>query len=509
MKVILIYPPRRYWPFINEQDNYLLPQWLVCLGAYLRKHQVDVKLIDCMPLRLGWRSLAQRIEEEKPDVVGVGESHALYSDEALRLLKIVKKSDSSITTVGGGIHFTNLAEEILKKHHYVDFIVRGEGEETFLELLKELNSPHKNFKKVRGLAFREGNNVIINPPRPLIDNLDELPIPAYDMVPMDKYGTSRYLFSPGGTTIHHSRGCTSRCSFCIWWTQMAERKQMKNGEILFPKWRTKSVERTLEEIDILYRKYNKKCLIFVDDSWNINPQWNESFADELIKRKYKLNWFAFMRVDCILRDLENGIFEKLVKSGLSHISIGIERVEDETVSEWKKNFSTRDTLKKCIQTIRDKFPQVFIQGTFIVGTRNETKDSMWAQFQFAKELKLDYPAFHPLTPVPGTEMWKIYREKKWLEITDFTKYDWTTPVVSSKYMSREEIEDTLVEMNLKYTTISWLLKGLLSPYKYKRRMYIWWTLVTIKVLLGMLRVKANPLKWENIVELKKPDWYDS
>lgn len=509
MKVILVYPPRRYWPFINDEDNYLLPQWLVCLGAYLRKHNIDVKLIDCMPLKLGWRSLAQKIKEEKPDVVGVGESHALYADEALKFMKMVKEIDPSIITVGGGIHFTTLADEILKQHKYVDFIVRGEGEKTFLELLKELDSPHKNFRSVSGLAFREDDNVVINPPRPLIENLDELPLPAYDMVPMDKYGTSRYLFSPGGTTIHHSRGCTSGCSFCVWWTQMAERKKTEDGEVLFPRWRTKSVEKTLEEIEILYRVYNKRCLIFVDDSWNINPYWNDAFAEEIIRRRYKLNWFAFMRVDCILRDLENGIFEKLVASGLSHISIGVERVEDETVKEWKKDFSTQEKLRKCIHTIRKKYPQVFIQGTFIVGTRNETKESMWAQFRFAKELKLDYPAFHPLTPVPGTELWKMYRDNGWLETTDFTKYDWSTPVVSSEHMTKEEIEDTLVEMNLKYTTPLWLIKGLLSPYKYKRRMYIWWTIVTLKVLFGMLKVRINPLKWENIVSLRKPEWYDS
>jgi anaerobic magnesium-protoporphyrin IX monomethyl ester cyclase len=150
MKVLLVYPPRRIWPFINEGDNYLLPQSLVCLGAYLRERGLDVKIIDCMPLKLGWKSLSNLIREEKPDVVGVGESHAVYIDEALKLIKLVKEINPKIITVGGGGHFTNLAEEIMSSFPYLDFIVRGEGERSFYELLEAI-SLRKGFDKVKGL----------------------------------------------------------------------------------------------------------------------------------------------------------------------------------------------------------------------------------------------------------------------------------------------------------------------------------------------------------------------
>jgi len=506
MRVLLVYPPRRIWPFINEGDNYLLPQSLVCLAAYLRERGVDVKIVDCMPLKIGWRSLANLIKSEKPDVVGVGESHAVYIDEALKLVKLVKEIDDKIITVGGGGHFTNLSQEIMASFPYIDFIVRGEGEETFYKLIEAI-SLKKGFDRINGIVYREGDKIIINPPASLIEDLDSLPLPAYDMVPMELYGKAKYLFSPGGITIHHSRGCTSRCSFCVWWTQMAERKNLDGKEVLFPRWRTKSVGKIMEEIEILYKKYNKRCLIFVDDSWNIDPKWNEEFADELIRRKFKLNWFAFMRIDCILRDEELGIFEKLVRAGLSHISIGIERVEDEELMKMKKPFYKREITERCIKLIRKKYPQVFIQGTFIVGTRGETKDSLWAQFKFAKKLKIDYPAFHPLTPVPGTEIYEIYKKNNWLEITDFSYYDWMTPVASSLYMKREEIEDEIVKMNLKYVRVPWLLRGLLSPHTYKRRMYMWWLLTSLKVLWETTKARLNPLHWENIAGLKKPEWY--
>lgn len=507
MKVFLIYPPRRYWPFISEGDNYLLPQSLVCLGAYLREKGVDVKVIDCMPLKTGWRKLGNIIREEKPHVVGVGESHALYADEALKLVKLTKEIDSRIITVGGGGHFTNLAEEIMSSFPFLDFIVRGEGERAFYNLLEAL-STGKDLEKVRGIVYRRDGQILKNPPEPLIEDLDSLPLPAYDLVPMELYGRAKYLFSPGGITIHHSRGCTSRCSFCVWWTQMAERRFTDGREVLFPRWRTKSVERTMEEIDLLYRKYGKRCLIFVDDSWNIDPRWNDKFADELMRRKYRINWFAFMRVDCILRDEELGIFEKLVRSGLSHISIGIERVDDEDLREMKKPFYRRSETERCIELIRKKYPQVFIQGTFIVGTRNETRESLWKQFEFARRMKIDYPAFHPLTPVPGTEMYEIYKKNRWLEIEDFSKYDWMTPVASSEYMSREEIEEELLKINMRYVRPSWLLRGLLSPYTYKRRMYLWWLKTSINVLFEVMKARLNPLHWESITGLRTPPWYE-
>jgi len=508
MKVLLINPPKYYWPFINEYDNFLLPQSLVCLAAVLRENGIEVKIIDCLPIKLGWKSLAERIREEKPDVVGVGENHALYINESVKLINLVKDISPRIITVAGGAHFTNLAPEYMQNKN-IDFIVRGEGELIFLELLKKISLNKDNFEEIKGIAFRKNGNVVITPPSQLIDNLDSLPLPAYDLVPMDRYGNSRYLFSPGGTTVHHSRGCTSNCKFCVWWTQMAERRIVDGREVLLPRWRTKSVERMIEEIEVLYYQYNKKCLVFVDDSWNINPKWNNDFAESLLKSNLKLNWFAFMRADCILRDEKLGIFEKLVRSGLSHICIGVERAEDEELSNFRKSFYSKDLIRHVCKIIKKKYPSVFLQCTFIVGIQSETRESMFKQMEFARELGADFPAFHPITPVPGTKLWEEVKEKKLLEVTDFSKFDWMTPVMSSRYLSRQEIEDLLIDINQKFLTVRWLLKGLFSPYSYKRRMYIWWFLVLLKVIWEKFIIRLKIFNKKEIIGLQKPKWYDS
>jgi len=508
MKVFLIRGPRYYWPFVNEYDNFLLPQSLVCLAAVLKKSGIDVRVIDCSPLKMGYKSLGNLLRQEEPDIVGVGDSESLYAHEAVRVLSLAKEINPSVITIAGGAHFSNLIRESLENFP-IDFIVKGEGEYTLLELVKELEKTKPDFKMVKGIAFRQDNEIIETPPRGLIENLDELPLPAYEMMPMQDYGKARFLFSPGGITIHHSRGCTNSCKFCIWWVQMAERR-VENGESkLYPRWRTKSVGRTVEEIRLLYHKYKKHFMVFVDDSWNIDARWNEEFAEKLLNENMRLGWSAFMRADLILRDEKSGVFKKLVDSGLSQICVGAERADNADLINMGKNCYSGDIVKECMHILKDKYPQVFRETTFIVGIREESRESMLNQIRYAKEIKADYPAFHPMTPVPGTESWREAKEKGWLEIEDFSKYDWMTPVMPSKYLSRDEIRDLIYLANREFVSISWMIKGLFCPFRVKRDMYIWWLLVVLKIFFSSVAQFINPFKVKEYTNLIKPKWYET
>ena len=506
MKVLILQPPKYFWPYISADDNFLVPQALPCLGAAARAAGHDVRLIDCSPMKLGWKSLAREISAFRPDAVGVGENHALYCHEALKALKLAKEINPSCTTVAGGSHFTNLLEETLA-NSYIDFIAIREGEETFVELLGRIAGGETDFSGVKGIAYRENGTVHITPPRPLIDDLDSLPLPAYDLMPMHLYGTSKYLFSPGGGTIHHSRGCVSNCRFCAWWLQMADTHEENGKRVYKPRWRTKSVARTMEEIRVLAEKFNKRCLVFVDEFWNRDPQWNSDFAAALTAANIGVKWFAFMRADAILRDEKNGIFEKLVRSGLVHVSVGVERVEKDELKKMGKGFYSEGSTVECFHTLRDKYPGVFRQGTFIVGVRSETRETMLAQADFAKKLDLDYPGFHPITPIPGTAFWDEATENKWIEVTDFSEYDWMTPIVSSDFLSRREIEDLLILLNRRFVSFRWFLRGITSKSRYKRNMYIWWLIVTVRIVWDSVK-RLMPVKTRTYTGLVKPRWYD-
>jgi len=510
MKVLLINPPRYYWPYLSEGDNYILPQALPCLAAILRENNIDVKPIDCLPLKMGWKTLERTIEKEQPDVVGVTTSETMFTPEGVKLCELAKKIDPSIKTVAGGAHFSNLAEESVSEYP-IDFIVVGEGEITLLELAKELEKKEQNLKKVDGIVFKKDGDVIRTKPRKLVENLDDLPMPAYDMMPMKEYGKEKLLFSPGGTTIHHSRGCVHNCKFCVWWVQMSQRKLIGGKEVCFPKWRTKSVERTLDEVELLTKKYKKKYLEFVDDTWNVDPAWSGKFADGVKERGLNFNWFGFMRADYILRDEKAGIFKKIADSGLVKLCIGAERALNEDLKMFGKTGYSHDLTKKCFHLLRDKYPQVFRQGTFIVGVRNETKESMRNLLEYAKELDLDFPSFHPITPIPGTELWDTAVRNNWIEEKNYLCFDWLTPVMSSEHMSRKEIFETIAEITRDYIRPSWYLRGITSKYRFKRNLYLWFTAISMRALKDTIRQRiAKKDGVKNVfTELVKPDWYDT
>jgi anaerobic magnesium-protoporphyrin IX monomethyl ester cyclase len=488
----------------------MLPQALPCLAAVLRENDIEVKPIDCLPLKLGWNSLRKRIEKEQPDIVGVCTSETLFVPEGIKACKMVKEINPKILTVVGGTHFSNLAEESLRNNP-IDVVAIGEGEYTLLDVVREAGKSNPDFKNVKGIAFKKNDNVRFTKPRPLIENLDDLPMPAYDLMPMDKYGKTTFLYSPGGTTIHHGRGCTHNCEFCVWWVQMAQRSLKNNKFVCHPKWRTKSVERTLDEIEFLEKKYNKKYLEFTDGTWNVDPNWNKKFAEEYLERGLKTQWFGFMRPDLMLRDEKLGILKKIVDAGLIRVCIGVERAIDSELNEIGKSSYSSDNTKKCFHILRDKYPQVFRQGTFIVGVRNETKESLMRQVKYAKELDLDFPAFHPLTPIPGTAFWEKAKKNNWIEVEDFSHYDWMTPIMSSEHLSRDEIENIIYSMNKEFVSPKWFLKGLTDGERYKRNMYIWWLIISLRIMGSEVKdrvIKSKKGEGDIFHRMIKPKWYD-
>lgn len=510
MRVLIVQPPRKYWPFTSEGDNFLLQQALPALAAPLRDAGMEVHVIDCMPLHIGWRSLADEVKRIDADVICSGENHALYASEALRFFRMCKEVSPRSKTLAGGGHFTNLAHRYVSATSNIDAICIGEGEQTIVEVVKEWAKADPDLSKVDGLAYWDGEKMVRTKPRKLIHDLDTIPMPAYDLMPMHLYGKSRYLFSPGGTTIHHSRGCVSKCSFCAWWTVMADRKYDSDGKAqLAPRWRSKSVDRVFEEVEQLYYRYGKRSYVWVDESWNIDPRFNDAFAERMIRSGMKTKWFAFMRADCIVRDEKKGILEKLVRAGLSHILIGVERAEDDTLSLLDKRFYTGGVAEEAIRIFKTKYPDVFIQATFIVGVKEESPETLQKQVALAKKLDVDFPAFHPITPVPGTPIYDEAIAKGWITEQQFDDFDWLTPVLDSKYMTRDEIAQSLYEMNKQFVNNKWFMRGLLSRVPYKRDMYIWFTKVSAAMAVDAIKQRVNPLNVEHYQQLVTPEWYDS
>lgn len=517
-KILLVRPPRYLWPFVNESDNFLLPLGLPCVAAAIRERLPDIKvvIIDCPPLKIGWKTLGDIIYREKPDIVGAGEE-ALYHHEAVRLFKLTKAINSQIITIAGG-HFFSWMVEFSLKNFPIDIIVRFEGEETLVELIKAFENK-VDLSKVKGIVYRNNGQIIKTPLRPLIEDVNSLPLPAYDLMPMGKYSPLGYLW-PQSATLEHSRGCVDKCNFCSLWTFWGRhlKTDIEKGELeVMPRYRSKSVERTLEEVDIVYKKYNRRYIIWADPTFNVDPKWIDEFCAKLIRRNYKdLYWWAFLRADYLLRDERLGILEKMVKSGLVHPLIGVERACTEDLRKIRKSVYSRDLVKEVFFIFKKKYPQIFRQGTFITCLPFDTRESMLDLVKYAIEIDIDYPAFHPVAPVPGTYLYQEAKESNLLEEKDFTKYDWSTPIMRSKAgLSIENLAKLNMELNKRYVLYRphWLIRGLFSHYKHKRRLYWWFFINTLRMFF--LEVKDSILEKRKFnaitgfMRLKKPSWYNN
>jgi anaerobic magnesium-protoporphyrin IX monomethyl ester cyclase len=290
---------------------------------------------------------------------------------------------------------------------------------------------------------------------------------------------------------------------------MADRREDKDGNIrLVPRWRSKSVDRMMEEVELLYYKYGKRAYVWVDESWNIDPKFNIGFAEKMIESGMKTKWMTFMRADCIVRDHEKGILEAQVRAGLAHILIGVERAEDDNLTELDKRFYTGGVAERAIAIFKENYPEVFIQATFIVGVKNETQDTLARQVELAQRLDVDFPAFHPITPVPGTPIFDDALRNGHITMDDFDDFDWLSPVLDTDYMTRHEIADELYRMNKKFVNPKWMLKGLTSKVDYKRDMYIWFAKVSAMMAAGTIKQKLNPFDVGHYQSLVKPHWYD-
>jgi len=515
MKVVFVRAPRFLWPIINESDNFLLPLNYPCLAAAIRRElpDVEIKIMDCLPMQMGWKSLRHWLEEEKPDVVGCGDE-AVYQHEGSKVLRMAKELNPKVVTIAGG-HFHSHVPEMTLVEEPVDYVVRFEGEITIVELLRAIQEG-RDPADMPGIAYRRDNQVIINPPRPLIKNLDDLPFPAYDLMPVDKYAPFGRLW-PRSATIEGSRGCVGNCKFCSLWTQMGNWSRDDQGnEKVTPCFRNKSVDRTFAEIEMLYHKYGRRYLFWIDPTWNANPKWMDELCEKILKSGMKfVGMWAFVRADFLVRDDELGILEKMVKAGFSHALIGVERSRDSDLAAVHKGKYTADLTRKCYEILRRKYPQVFRQGTFVLGLRNETRESLFDLLHYAIDLQVDYPAFHTLAPVPGTELWREARANGWIEIEDYSQYDWYTPIMPSEQMSREEIAAVLKEIQKRFVLYrpQWAIKGLFSPNPLRRGIYIWFFYVTLKMILfDALETVLGRKRFEGVtglMKLRKPKWYNT
>ena len=514
LKILFVRPPRHYWPILNESDNFLLPLGFPALAAYVRRElpEANVEILDCCVQRMGWATLRDELRRRAPDVVCAGEK-VVYAHEGHRLFDLAKEVLPGVVTVSGGHFSSHLPEESLRRSR-LDYVVRFEGEVPFVALLEHLLG-RRPIEDVPNLCYLEGASLRQTPIAPNIKDLDDLPVPAYDLVPLERYAPFGLMW-PKAVTVQRSRGCVDTCRFCSWIAIESKHVMDADGGIRrLPQFRSKSVDRMVAETELLYEKHGVRYLFWVDATWNADHAWLDAYCSEIIRRKYELGWWAFTRIDLLLEQERLGILEKMVKAGLRHVLVGVERPRADDLGWLHKHGYSEDVGTRAFHLLRDKYPEVFRQGTFITGIRTDTAEDIRNLLSYAHHIDCDFAAFHPITPFPGTPLYEEARAEGWLEEHDFARYDMFNPVMPTEHLSREEVAHWTTWCQKNFVAKHPLRYGrrLFSPRQARRRLH-WWFAASIGRV--MISQAVNHLRGVEVFEgfggvnkLWKPRWYEA
>ncbi len=384
------------------------------LAAVLEKNNFEVDVIDCQALKLSFEDFRSEIAKRQPTIVGVTSPTLTYKS-ALQIIRIAKEAHPNCITILGGSHVTFWDDKALQECPQLDIVVRKEGEYTMIELAQKI-AAGQSVHDVTGTTCRKDAEIIRNPDRPYIEDLDALPFPARHLWPMEKLRKLEdvvYLIT--------SRGCVYWCEFCA------------TVRIHGRKYRMRSPKNVADELEFLHKTYGVTHFTFCDDAFTVDQARVEELCREILDRKLKIRWNCGTRVDMITKEL----LLKMKEAGCISVWFGVESGSQQVLDAMKKGI-TPELTTRVIGWVREvglkPVPNV------ILGFPGETKESAWKTIKFVEKISPDDVAFYNVaTPFPGTPMYDLVIEKGWLRITDFDKYDTARPVFETPLLSMKDL----------------------------------------------------------------------
>lgn len=401
------------------------PLGIAFIAAYTEKKGYNVRILDAFALNYSLHAVREEITKLKPRVILVGSMTASHN-AALEIMNMAKEADPSIITICGGPHVTNLPESTILKP-YVDYLVLNEGEETTLELL-EMVFKRKEFKpeNIKGIAYKENGTMRCTEKRPFIKKLDDIPMPAYHLLPMDAYKSYGWLDEGRKfTTMITSRGCPFKCSFCI------------SSKNFMHWWRPRSAEKVFEEILLLYNKYGIRHIYFQDDEFLVDHNRIKKLVDMIIEHKLDLIWECLSRVNHIDEDL----VKDLARGGCTSVLYGVETGYEDGFKKIGKPI----TLEMVTRAVRltQKYG-IMVKATFIIGFPWESEKEIKQTIKFAKKLDADITFVNTLNPYPGSYIYnEIVQNNLFVGVGDNWEHHishGTTPVIRTKYLTDKELQ---------------------------------------------------------------------
>lgn len=513
MRILLLRPPRYLWPFNSETSAFWQPLGLLSLAGAVRRAMpgAEVEVWDAPAVQMGWRSLERRLRERPVDVLGVGEE-TVSAHEALRAVRLVKDLHPNCVAVAGGLYFPYALDQAFDGG--VDVVVRGEGEATFVELLDHARD-RAAWRAIPGIAFRENGETVLTPARPLIADLDNLPMPAWDLIDMDAYGRGSRNH-PGLVSIEHSRGCIDSCAFCILWKHMGRESESGVASC----YRSKSPRRGYEEVEHLYRRFGRRTFGWVDPTFNASPRWSDEWAGLMLRsplcppgREPLTTHTAWMRADCLVRDHGLGVMDKLVRAGLRQVMIGVERGDAGDLASLGKHHNGPEVTREAFAILRRHYPQVYSIGSVIFGLPGDSLGSVRRLMRWADGLDMDYCFPIPLTPNPGAGLTRELEQRGYVGNGDRASYNFHTPVCRTDALALRELDAMYWRLFFRPDAgrLRWLSRALFPVGDARKRRVSRALLakgagIALRSLLHGLVRPGDP---QPTLFSRRPSWYDA
>jgi len=394
-KLLLIVPN---WRWVDEEKNvnYPYPPYNLCLLAAIVRDLVDVTIIDAYVDDLSINELTTEIKKQKPDIVGVTVLMDQLASAGHKVTEIAKSINKDIITIMGGVYVTINSNRAISDKH-LDYAFIGEAEISFLHYIEYILGK-KDFL-TKGIAYKDKDEIVHLGRADFIENLDEIPYPAWDLIDFDAY--SKYVareFSPDSprdlpyVRLYTARGCPFNCSFC------------QVPAIAGNKVRRHSVKRILDELQWLKETYNIKSFMNSDDNFLAGSQtYLRDLLNGMIERNLNMPWIL---EDVGVMHLNERILRLMAESGCQYmgfaVETGVERISKEIIAGKPLK---KDHTKKMLKLAKDL--GIFCSANFIIGFPTETWDEIRETIHFAEELDADYTRFHILVPLKGTKIMEI------------------------------------------------------------------------------------------------------
>jgi radical SAM superfamily enzyme YgiQ (UPF0313 family) len=470
MKILLIDPP---FELFQEIKRGFFPMGLVCLATSLRQrgHEVEVfdgevgeevKIVNYLgakksyqlyldaldnPKHPAWKRLEELIRSRNPQLLGISCSTVKF-DSALYVAKIAKKISPDLPVVLGGVHPTVLPEQSLKAD-LIDFVIRGEGENAFVELIDVL-SGKGSIEKIDGLSYFKKGKMIHNKKRGFIEDLDSLPILDRDLL----INTSRYDSEDLGLMMG-SRGCPFECTYCAsnnMWTRRV---------------RYRSADNILKEMQLVHRKYGTTQFSFEDDSFTSNKKLITEFCRKKIEARFDVKWSAITRINLLTDEL----LTTMKKAGLNHIRVGIESGSDKILKDTKKGM-TVESYRKGARLIQKH--KIYWSAYFMLGLPSETREDIMATIELMKEIQPNYCTVSIFTPYPGTEIFAdLLKEEQVSLDMNWSKFSHASPHnYFAKYLSKKEFAEIVDFATAEFDRYNGSFSRLLKRAQSKASIYL-------------------------------------